>query len=89
MTRKCKSRMANQVIKFWTANPDASFGEFSAYLKVIWNRGGPTPNSLQSTLPKSGLLKISGSKKISSFTGGTHEVKTWVLRDKYVMDREV
>jgi len=81
--------MANQVIKFWTENPNACFREFSEYLNTIWNRGGPSPNSLQSTLPKSGLLKVSGSKMISSFTGGTYEVKTWVLRNKYVVDREI
>lgn len=86
---KCKSRMTNQVIKFWTANPDSCFQDFSDYLNRIWNQGPPSMNSLQNVLAKSGLLEISGSKKIASFTGGTHEVKTWILRDKYVVDREI
>jgi hypothetical protein len=86
---KCKSRMSNQVIKFWTANPDACFREFYDYLKEIWHHGPPSMNSLGSVLSKCGLLEVSGSKRVKTFSGGTHEVKTWKLRNKNVVDREV
>jgi len=86
--KKTSAKLRKRVIEFWSENPQSTYWDFYDYLKITLRAGPPRMSALRCRLNKCGLLKVSGTTRRNNGYNN-YKVKTWILRDKYVMDREI